>query len=111
MLSVLCHYMSTQNGIENFEAVSPLSLVPCLLSEKNEIRESANVGLAQFLQLQASSDHGALRCASTFTPERLKLELLVGWQVNKNNSPVCSTSILHRRQMGCYKLHRFVTSP
>ena len=23
-------------------------------------------------------------------PEGLKLELLVGWQVNKNNSPVCS---------------------
>ena len=45
------------------------------------------------------------RCARTFTSERLKLELLVGWQVNKNNSPVCSTSILRRRQKGCYKLH------
>ena len=39
------------------------------------------------------------------TPERLKLKLLVGWQVNENNSPVCSTSILHRRQKGRYKLH------
>ena len=37
-------------------------------------------------------------CARPFTPERLKLGLLVGWQVNKNNSPVCSTSILRRRQ-------------
>ena len=45
------------------------------------------------------------RCARTLTPERLKLELLVGWQVNKNNSPVSSTSILRRRQKGCYKLH------
>ena len=39
------------------------------------------------------------RCARTFTPERLKLELLVGWQVNKNNSPVSSTSILRLRQI------------
>ena len=38
------------------------------------------------------------RCTRTFTPERLKLELLVGWQVNKNDSPVCSTLILHRKQ-------------
>ena len=38
------------------------------------------------------------RCARTFTPERLKLEHLVGWQVNKNNSPVNSTSIPRRRQ-------------
>ena len=36
---------------------------------------------------------------------RLHPELLVGWQVNKNNSPVGSTSILRRRQKGCYKLH------
>ena len=34
----------------------------------------------------------------TLTPERLQLELSVGWQVNKNNSPVCSISILYRRQ-------------
>ena len=34
------------------------------------------------------------RCTRTFTPERLKLELLVGWLVNKNNSP----SILRCRQ-------------
>ena len=45
------------------------------------------------------------RCTRTFTPKRLKLELLVGWQVNKNNSHICSTSILHRRQKGCYQLH------
>ena len=38
------------------------------------------------------------RCARTFTPERLKLELIVSWQVNKNYSPVSSTSILGRRQ-------------
>ena len=45
------------------------------------------------------------RCARTFTPERLQLQPLVGWHVNKKNSPVCSTSILHPRQKGCYKLH------
>ena len=45
------------------------------------------------------------RFARAITPERLKLELLAGWQENKNNSPVCSTSFLHRRQKGWYKLH------
>ena len=27
------------------------------------------------------------------------MELLVGWQVNKNNSPVCSTSILDKKDV------------
>ena len=26
---------------------------------------------------------------------------LVGWQINKANSRVCHTSVLHRRQKGC----------
>ena len=68
--------------------------------------------------LHPTHDHGPLRielkfllyflrnrCAPTFTPERLQLELLVGWQVHKTNSPVSSTSILHRRQKGFYRLH------
>ena len=50
------------------------------------------------------------RCARAFTPERLQLELLVGWQVNKKKGPECSTSILHRRQKGCYKLHSLLIS-
>ena len=45
------------------------------------------------------------RCARTFTSERLQFELLVGWQVNKKNSNVSSSSSVHRRQKGCYKLH------
>ena len=38
------------------------------------------------------------RCARTFTLERLQLQPLVGWQINKNNSPVCFTSNLHHKQ-------------
>ena len=41
------------------------------------------------------------RCARTFTPERLQLQPSVSWQVNKKNSPACSTSNLHRKQKGC----------
>ena len=40
------------------------------------------------------------RCERTFTPERLQLQPLVGWQVNKKNSPVCSTSNFHRKHRG-----------
>ena len=45
------------------------------------------------------------KCARTFTPERLQLQPLVGWQVNKKNSAVCSTSNIHRKQKDRYKLH------
>ena len=45
------------------------------------------------------------RCARWFTPERLQLQPLAGWQVNKKNSPVCYTSNLRRKQTNVYKLH------
>ena len=48
------------------------------------------------------------RCARAFTPERLQLQFLAGWQVNKINSPVCSTSILHRIQKNIDRLHSLI---
>ena len=39
-------------------------------------------------------------CAHVYT-RTAAVATLVGWQVNKVNSPVCPTSILHRRQKVC----------